>query len=420
VSNSNSAVPLSVLVSTTTQPQALSTILGIAGFLGLSTTAWQPLGMVRTILATVAQVVANFTSLVSNQAQGGYASLAAIMPGGGSQFVDSQGYLTTWMTLIASQVFNVTRNPATFAQGLLPILNNTGTLQSGGAGTLHAKDLATGATFTNPSAYTIASGPGVTTNVPMVADVAGSNSTVPVMTVLSLTTPISGCAVQPLAADWTGAAAETNAALLVRCVAKLGSLSPNGAAGAYRYIALSIPQAPVASAIPPYAVTQPVTRVGLAMNKATGIVQGYLASASGPSLGVDVAAVNAAWQAFAVPNAQTVRAGAATSAVIPVVITIYVPAAAGLGGLPTIAALNAIAAYFGNTPIGGVSTNIPNQLPRDALISIISLYVAALSPAYAQQMSVQMASPATDVTMLPSDVPVLAPFPQTIIVESFT
>ena len=413
-------IPLSALVAVETQPEALSTILGIANFLGLSTSAWEPLGMVRTILSTVAQVVANFTQLVSAQAQGGYASYAAQMPGAGSTNVDAQGFLTTWMDLVAGQVFNVVRNPATFAQGLLPILNNTGVLQSGGAKTLHAKNLITGATYTNTLPYSIAPGPAVTTSLPFIADVAGSNSTSPTGTVLSLTTPISGCAPQPLAADWTGSAMETNAALLVRCIAKLGSLSPNGAAGAYRYIALSIPQAPVASAVPPYAVTQPVTRVGLATNKATGIVQGYLASASGPSLLTDVAAVNAAWQAFAVPNAQTVRAGAATSLVVPVVINIFVPAAAGLAGLPTAAALAAIAAYFGNTPIGGVSTNIPNQLPRDSLISIISLYVAALSPAYAQQISVQMTSPATDLTMLPSDVPVLAPFPQTVIVETFT
>jgi hypothetical protein len=406
----SNTVPLSALVAVESQPSALSTILGIAGFLGLSTTAWQPLGMARTILATMASVVAGFTSLVSLQAQGGYASYAATMPGGGSTFVDAQGYLTSWMDLVSVQVFNVPRYLATFAQGNLPILNNTGTQQSGGAGTLHAKDPATSATFTNTQPYVIAPGPGITTQVPFIADVAGSNSSVPATYTLTLTTPITGCSPQPLASSWIGAAAETNAALLVRCIAKLGSLSPNGAPGSYQYVATTIPQAPVASATPPYAVASPITRVGMTINKATGIVQAWLANAAGPAPQTDVNAVNAAVQAFCVPNAQTVRSGACTSYVVNVAIQIFVPAAAGLGGNPQLAALEALAAYFSGTPVGGVTTTIPNQLPRDSLISIISLYVAALSPAYAQRMSVAMTSPAVDGTLLPSDVPVLGTF----------
>lgn len=402
----SNTVPLSALVSTTSQPDALSTILGIAGFLGLSTTAWQPIGMARTILATMAEVVARTSVLINLQAQGGYASYAAQMPGGGSQYTDAQGFLTTWMDLVSVQVFNTPRQPATFAQGQLPINNATGTLRSGGAGTLHAKNLATGATYTNTAAYAVPAN-AVGYLIPFVADVAGSNSTATTGTTLSLTTPIAGCSPQPLTADWTGAAAETNAALLVRCIAKLGSLSPNGAAGSYRFVATSIPQAPVRSITPPYAVTQPVTRVGEFTNKATGIVQAYLATASGPSLLGDVAVVNAAVQAFCVPNAQTVRSAPCTSFVQNIICYAYVPTAAGL----TVAAIQnaaaqAQASYYGNMPVGGLSLAIPNQLPRDALIAVIATAIAALSPAYAQQMNVVLVAPASDGTMAASDVPV--------------
>lgn len=399
-------VPLSVLIAVETQPQALATILGIANALGLSTTSWQPLGMVRTILATIAQVVANFTGIVSYQAQGGYASLAAQMPGNGSPFVDAQGFFTPWMDLVSTQVFNVPRIPASFAQGSLPILNSTGSLQGPyGPGTIHAKDLLTGATYSNTQTVSILASS--TTSVAMIADVSGSSSTVPNGTVLSLTTPITGCAPSPLTSDWVGSNAETNSALLGRCIAKLGSLSPNGAPGAYDFIAKAIPQAPTASAIPPYAVSSPITRDGIVINKASGVVQVLLANASGPAPQLDVNAVNAAIQAFAVPNAQTVRSGACTSFVQNVICTAYIPAKAGVTQAQAqAAAALAQAIYYSGTPVGGVTTSIPNQLPRDALISIISLAIANLTPAFAQQTSVSMAAPAGDATMAGTDVPI--------------
>lgn len=399
-------VPLSVLLAPETQPEALSTLLGIANFLGLSTSAWQPLGMIRTTYATIAQVIANYTSQVSQQAAGGYATLAAQMPGNGAATVDSQGYLTTWMDLVSTQVFNVPRNPATQGAGNVYIKNNTGTLQSGGAGTLHfASPNVPGLTYSNTLPYVIAgNSPG--TPVPVKQDTPGAGAA-PIGTVLSTSTPITGCVVLPLIAALVGNAAETNAALLVRCIAKLGSLSPNGAPGSYTFVATSLPQTALASAIPPYSVSATITRIGLAINKTTGIVQSYLANASGPAPGPDVAAVNAAVQAFCVPNAQTVRSGACTTFALTVNATAYVPAASGITPAQVqAAAATAVTTYCSNMPVGGVSTSVPNQLPRDALISFISLAIALLSPAYAQNISVTLQSPLTDSTLLFSDVPV--------------
>jgi hypothetical protein len=120
-----------------------------------------------------------------------------------------------------------------------------------------------------------------------------------------------------------------------------------------------------------------------------------------------VAAVNAAVQVFCVPNAQTVRSGACTTFALTVNATAYVPAASGITPAQVqAAAATAVTTYCSNMPVGGVSTSVPNQLPRDALISFISLAIALLSPAYAQNISVTLQSPLTDSTLLFSDVPV--------------
>ena len=94
-----------------------------------------------------------------------------------------------------------------------------------------------------------------------------------------------------------GTDAETNANYLARCQSKLGSLSPNGASGAYQSVVGSLPvfnttlpsgllfTAPTAQN--PYGVVSPVTRASAILQIGSGIVNVYVANAAGAPFGSD-------------------------------------------------------------------------------------------------------------------------------------
>ena len=99
---------VSDLLSVSTQADALQLELTICAALGLPTTAWQPLSPEMAILGTNSQIISSYSVTVSQIAQGGFASSAAIIPGTGT-LVDGNGYTTTWMDLISVNNYNVSR-----------------------------------------------------------------------------------------------------------------------------------------------------------------------------------------------------------------------------------------------------------------------------------------------------------------------
>jgi hypothetical protein len=391
---------LADLVAVVTQSSALNTILSAAQSIGLTTTAWQPLGMARTILATMAQVNANYSNVVNFVAQGGWVSLAARM-------VDLNGNpVTSWMDLCSTNFFNVTRIPAAVAAGNVNVTNVSGTPYTFAAGQLHFANPSTGATYTSSAAVTIA-GSG-STDIPVVSDKAGAAQTSGSGVVLTMVTPLAGVSVNALAASLVGTDAESNQALLVRCTDKLGSLSPNGAKGAYAYVAKT-------TTTPSGA---PITRVAVLVNMATGAVQVILANAAGAPAGGDVSAINTAIQAVADPNAVTVTVTAATAHGQNVTYTVAIPAAAGVDSTILESAIaKRLAIYFSQIPIGGVTDTdgTPNVLPVDALIAEIFLATVTLAPGYEDQIEVTMTVPASRVSVGVTEVMVLATVTGTVV-----
>lgn len=397
-------IPLSQLVTPSTQPQALTNILNIASALGLSTTAWQPVGMARTILATMATVVSSYSSTVALIAQGGFLSYAA-------QMVDNLGNpITTWMDLLSVNVFNVTRITITAAAGPVPVSNSSGLPQPYVAGQLHFSNLATGATYTNTTAGTIAGSGASTIQVQADAAFAGTVGTTGAGVTLTMTTPFPGVTVSPLVASLVGANAETNAALLIRCQAKLASLSPNGAPGAYYFEATSIPQGTQNPTPPylPYAVSAVLTRVQVIFNTQNGIVSVYLANAAGIPTALDVTIVNAAIQALVTPNAVTAQVASATGFAVTVAANVYAPAVSGLSqAAVTTATSTALATFFGSYPVGGITGPTPGILSVEEIQDTIRNSVTAIIPSYAASVDVQMLTPTSDVTLGPGKVAVL-------------
>lgn len=390
---------LAQLVQVVTASNAYNSILTIAQQLGLSTTSWAPLGMARTILSTMSQIVASASGSVNLVAQGGYATTAAAM-------VDSNGQpITTWMDVVSSEQYNVLRNPAVAAEGVVAFANAQSVPYGPFAvGTLHLKNATTGDTFSNTlNTEQIFGNAGSTipfnSLVHFEADVAGLGTSVN-GTVLVLTTPLAGVSVLPLGSAGSstgliGTPAESNAALLTRDLNKLGSLAPNGAGGALEYVATT------QSIIAMYGtVSAPVTRAAEQLNGFTGITTLWIANADGPALSGDVAIVQAAEQALAVPTGMTLVVAAASEHTIVVTVTIYV-----LGSAGSVAADAAalVSLYFSLLPIGGTNGSTLGEVPRTGITASIQA---------ANQLGIteiDYASPLTNIALAVNEVPVLDP-----------
>jgi hypothetical protein len=210
---------LNELVTPVTATEANAQLLAIAQVLGLPVTAWQKLGISRTLYMTMAQEFADNSSIINFIAQGGYASYA-------SQMIDASGNpVTTWMDLIASEVYGISRIQASFAalDDTQFILTNPDAQNYGpfGPGELSFGNGSTGAEFQNTGTITIALS--TTTGCAIIAKKAGSAATSGVGDINQMLTPQGNvtCTNNTTA---TGFDAETNAQLFLRCIAKRGRL----------------------------------------------------------------------------------------------------------------------------------------------------------------------------------------------------
>jgi hypothetical protein len=393
---------LSSLISPVTPANALASILQIAQGLGLSTTSWGPFGMVISILETMAEVVAEGSEDVAYTAQGGYASTAAAM-------VDSDGNaVTTWMDLVASEVYGAQRLPAVQAAGLVAFANTSSARGPFAVGALHLKHPVTGATYSNTVAGEQIYGtgaPGIpyysTMHFAADAGYPGKSGNAVGGTVLQMVTPFPGVSVCALGAegssdDLVGTDAEKNFALLDRCKQKIEAIAPNGADGAMMYVATT-PRIVALFGT----VSAPINRARRFLDSASGVCSLYLANADGPATLSDAAIVQEAEQALVVRTGDNLQCLPAVDESIVVTAIIYVTAP--VSGLDALAA-NAVAAYFASLPIGGTSMAIDGVVPVSGIMAAIQ---SVVTPAVT---GVNLLAPLVNVVMSgPSAVPTLDP-----------
>lgn len=395
------ALPIDTLITPITEDEAMTLELQVATSLGLVTTAWQPVSPERTILQTMAVIIADFSVDVNLTARMGFASLAAQLAS------------PIPMDLVSKEVYNVDRIPASYAS-----CDSTGfsMTNAGGVtygpftpGQLIVSNPVTGKQYVNSATVTITAS--ATTPVALISQAAGAAYTSGPGTITNLVKPLTDVTCTNTA-SLVGADAESNSALLVRDQAKLGALSPNGPSQAYYFVATSILDA----AQPFYnaALTEPITRVLVVSTPARTAT--YLANAAGPPSAPDVVIINAAIQAWAVPLGITATVAAAGSTTQAVTSTVYVPAAAGLV-TPAVqnAVAAALAAYFEALPIGGITDATTNVIPVGGLRGVIYQAIAALSPSYSAKMSVTLATPSVDVAVATTNVPVLGAVTTTVV-----
>lgn len=375
------------LVTPISPEQALATELTQAALLGLDTTAWQPVQPARTILAINASIISAYSSYVNQVAKGGFASYAATL-------TDANGTpVTSWLDLVSQQVYATTRIPATYAAGSVTVTNAGGIAYGPyAAGQFLVSNPTTGAQYSNTSTVTINPGANTVAVSALLPGTIGSSAT---GQITALVTPLVGVSCTNAAA-LVGDPAETNAQLLARDLAKLGTLSPNGPSQAYYAVATGILD-PTQPWYDP-ALSAPITRC-LAV-PAPGFVQVYIANAAGTTNAPDLAIVNNEIQIWCVPLGTTATVQWATPVPINITATCYVPTSAGLSPSQVTAAVTAaLTTYLEALPIGGVTGASPNIVPFSELLATIARAVPTTA--------VTLSSPAADVPLATTDVATL-------------
>jgi phage-related baseplate assembly protein len=355
-------VDLASLVVAATRDAVYAKLLDIADAVGLSTETWEAGDPTRTLFDAVARIQSAYETGVVEAIRSGFLDLAS----------------GTSLTLCAQYVYAVERTPASFAQCTIR-LTNTGALPLVvDPDDLVAVEGSSGATYRNSTGGTVAPGGG-TLDLTFIAEEAGTGSNAGVGDITALQTPIAKIAVS----NTTAAVAtdeESDADLRARCRAKLGSLSPNGPADAYHYVATT-------AALTGNTET---TRTKVFADSSTGDVVLFVGGNSGQVTTDARDAVEDAVETWAVPLTVQVTVLRATNLTVPITYTLFVYDSIALTSAEIQTKVSdALLAGFRSRPIGGDSGTIY----RDWIIATI---LQAVAP---HGYRLTLASPAADVSV---------------------
>jgi hypothetical protein len=157
------------------------------------------------------------------------------------------------------------------------------------------------------------------------ADASGTASDADPNTVTVVVTSLSGVSVSNIDA-WNGADTESNSALEARCRLKLAALAVGVPGGELEYYAL-VSQELAPDLTPALAVSAPITRALVTLERTTGEIFVTIANAAGGPGAQDVAAVQAVEDAYAGITANTVTVQAAANNAMTAALTVFLPAA---------------------------------------------------------------------------------------------
>jgi uncharacterized phage protein gp47/JayE len=301
--------------------------LAVATSLGLPVTTWHAGDPTRSYYYFLAETLALVEVKVVKYVKGGFLTHAT----------------GDTLQLVAKECFDVDYVEETFATTDVTLSNGGGGFYDRDAGDLSFKSSTSGKTYTSTTAVTIASGPGTTATVTVVADEGGSDSSAGVGEIDEMVTVLLGVTCSNAAAA-VGTDEESEDALRARCRAKWGALSPNGPADAYDYVARTEELTGIST----------ITRTRTYPDSDTGEVLLYLAGAAGAVSGGDVTAVEEAILEWAAPLCITPTVASATNVTIPVTYSIWLYQSVGVTEAEAEEAIeSALEAMFAARPIGG-------------------------------------------------------------------
>ena len=324
---------LDELVTPMTVAEAQAAIYSALAARGVSTTAWKPGAVVRTIVAALAIMLAALSSLQATIAKSGFLDFA-------------EG---DWLTLLGRYVYGVERDLGAFASGSIQATNSTGSIYAGDAGDLIVLNPTSGKTYRNTAAFSIGS-MAFDVDIPVEAVEIGTESTSTGGTITDLVTTLNGVTITNASA-LVGADEESDALLRLRCRESLGRLSPNGPKDAYAYFARSTLNAAGESI--------GVTRVR-AVPDGFGALAVYVATASGGVSGTsgdpdtDLGAIQVAFDEEVEPIGITATATTAVALAVNVTCEVWVPSTIGMTEAEVVDAIETgLATYLSAQPIGG-------------------------------------------------------------------
>lgn len=377
-------VSLASLLVQETKEAILATALGIASAVGVPVTSWQPGDPTRSLFLVEADNLSSLESIVAGFISSGFLDYAS----------------GDWLTIGAKQRYNVDRTLATYAT-TTETLTNTG----GGIFVIEPLDLTfknsvTGKTYHNTTGGTLASGPGTTLDLDLEADDPGSDGSAAAGEIDTLVTTLLGVTCTNATAA-VGIDEEGDDTLKQQCLDKLGSLSPNGPADAYAYVARNSDLTGVST----------VSRVRVYSNSTTGGVAVYLAGPSGGILSGDVAAVNSAILTWATPLCATPTVASASPVTVNIAYTLWVYKSVNKTSAQVQADVQtALESLFASRPIGG--DIIPPATTGDLYVSLLESTIRGVYP---QAFRCTVTSPGADVALANNEVAVLGTLTPTIV-----
>lgn len=320
-----SLVALSALIVQQTKAVIYDTALAVARGVGLPVDTWEPGDPTRSVYHLVAEILSTRDSRIVAFIKAGFLEYAT----------------GDWLKILAKQVYDVDYNPATYATTDVTLTNGGGFVGDFDPGDLVFVNTSSGKTYTNTTGgHLAASG---TLTVTVAADEPGAASSAGVGEIDDLQTTILGVTVSNASAA-VGQDEETEDSIKQRCRDKLGSLSPNGPAAAYAYVARTST----------LTGTSNITRVRIYPESDTGDVLMYLAGSSGEVTSDDRDAVDAAIAKWATPLCITPTVASASNVTVDVTYELWVYESVGVSEDDIKAAIeSSLGKMFGARPIGG-------------------------------------------------------------------
>jgi phage-related baseplate assembly protein len=381
------ALSLEQLTTPATKAEIEAAIYASLEARGVPTTSWKAGAVVRTLIVGVSIVLGAFSTMQAIIAKSGFLELSS----------------GDWLSAVAKYVYGVERDGGAFAAGNVELDNAGGGVYAGAAGDLVVAT-AGGKTYRNTAAFAIAAGQ-QNVVVPVQADEIGTASTATANTITVLVTTLLGVTVtNPTAL--VGRDPEADAELRIRCLEKLGSLSPDGPRDAYAFAAKGAKKSDGTSA--------GVTRVRVIAD-GSGNVTVYCATASGGITGAvgdlttALGAVDDAVQKLAAPLAITATVVSAVAVVIAPTYEIWLRDTVGKTAAAVQADIAAAGAAFISTqPIGGFTISpASGTLYKSALEATIDNVHAA------HMIKLVVTVPAGDTAIASNEAPVAGAFTAT-------
>lgn len=388
---------LASLLLQQTKAQIYALGISLATSLNLPVTTWQPGDPTRSLYYLESELVEALEEIVVGFIQSGFLDYAALPVN------DSDGnplpVNTTWLKIRAKQDFNVDVPDATFATTPVTLTNTSGFVYVIAPGDLTFKSSITEKTYRNTEGGTLA-GSGGTLTISVTADEAGADSSAGATEINTIVSTLLGVTCSNASAA-VGLDEQDPSVTIQQCRDKSGSLSPNGPASAYTFVAKNGTLTGI----------QTITRARAYPNSDTGDVLLYIAGASGAVSGGDVTAVQNAINQWATPLTITPTVASASNVGVNVTYTLWVYKSVNQNSTQIEASvLTALETLFANAPIGG--DIIPPATTGFLYETLIESVIRGVFPGKTFRVSVS--APSGDTALSNGQVPVLGTVTPTI------